>query len=162
MGDFRNHKLAGMLEKQSRWRKEWSERFFVMDEELQTSGNELYKCLSVSANEREDCIRYFVSPPAFLEAGFVEVCCAQASGGLGFLLRTPPRKAEGKFTSQDKKKMERLFPLEVLPNIHASQPPCRFDCRGYSGHCGFLMPNLSWEQRKLAGHRPAVLYQAWT
>jgi len=34
------------LEKQSRWRKEWSERFFVMD---------------------EDCIRYFVSPPAFLE-----------------------------------------------------------------------------------------------
>eukprot|EP00434_Breviolum_minutum_P022117 symbB.v1.2.019526.t1/scaffold1597.1/size110265/9 len=39
-------RLAGMLEKQSRWRKEWSERFFVMD---------------------EDCIRYFVSPPAFLE-----------------------------------------------------------------------------------------------
>lgn len=39
-------RLAGMLEKQSRWRKEWSERFFVME---------------------EDCIRYFVSPPAFLE-----------------------------------------------------------------------------------------------
>lgn len=43
---FSSHKLAGMLEKQSRWRKEWSERFFVMD---------------------EDCIKYFVSPPAFLE-----------------------------------------------------------------------------------------------
>ncbi len=26
-------RLAGMLEKQSRWRKEWSERFFVMDED---------------------------------------------------------------------------------------------------------------------------------
>lgn len=30
---FSSHKLAGMLEKQSRWRKEWSERFFVMDED---------------------------------------------------------------------------------------------------------------------------------
>lgn len=26
-------RLAGMLEKQSRWRKEWSERFFVMEED---------------------------------------------------------------------------------------------------------------------------------
>ncbi|CAJ1375505.1 unnamed protein product [Effrenium voratum] len=46
MADARCSRLAGMLEKQSRWRKEWSERFFVMD---------------------EDCIKYFISPPAFLD-----------------------------------------------------------------------------------------------
>jgi len=45
MCETRRQRIAGMLEKQSRWRKEWCERFFVLE---------------------EDFINYFVSPPAIL------------------------------------------------------------------------------------------------
>ena len=47
-------RLAGMLEKQSRWRKEWSERFFVMEEEMpirnrnEVESNVLPQCLQYS------------------------------------------------------------------------------------------------------------------
>mmetsp|Transcript_55870 Transcript_55870/g.104829 ORF Transcript_55870/g.104829 Transcript_55870/m.104829 type:complete len:469 (-) Transcript_55870:35-1441(-) len=45
MGEARRHRLAGVLEKQSRWRKEWCDRFCILE---------------------EDFINYFVKPPAIL------------------------------------------------------------------------------------------------